>query len=136
MPGIGLHRDASRIHQTVLRIAAEQSILWIDVQARADVLNFYNFDPVEGLNLDAGAWHFNPLIWTVRLRDMLAPEFFKKIGRSWFRMHYQFIMANDLRAPYEYMMLVCGPVAVEQWARRGQEMLARFDADASYRAEA
>ena len=65
---------------------------------------------------------------------MLAPEFFKKIGRSWFRMHYQFIMANDLRAPYEYMMLVCGPVAVEQWARRGQEMLARFAADASYRA--
>ena len=51
---------------------------------------------------------------------MLAPEFFKKIGRSWFRMHYQFIMANDMRAPYEYMMLVCGPVPVEQWARRGQ----------------
>jgi len=25
-------------------------------------------------------------------------------------MHYQFIMANDMRAPYEYMMLMCGPV--------------------------
>ena len=62
---------------------------------------------------------------------MLAPEFFKKIGRSWFRMHYQFIMANDMRAPYEYMMLVCGPVPVEQWARRGQDILARFAADAS-----
>ena len=38
-------------------------------------------------------------------------------------MHYQFIMANDMRAPYEYMMLVCGPVPVEQWARRGPDML-------------
>ena len=36
-------------------------------------------------------------------------------------MHYQFIMANDMRAPYEYMMLVCGPVPVEQWARRGRD---------------
>ena len=64
---------------------------------------------------------------------MLAPEFFKKLRRSWFRMHYQFIMANDMRAPYEYMMLVCGPVPVEQWARRGHDMLARFAADATYR---
>ena len=43
-------------------------------------------------------------------------------------MHYQFIMANDMRAPYEYMMLVCGPVPVEQWAKRGHDMLARFAA--------
>jgi hypothetical protein len=134
MPGIGLHRGATRVHRDIARLAVEPSILWIDVQARADILNFFNFDPVGGIGIDAGPGRCNPLVWTVRLRDMLAPEFFKKIGRSWFRMHYQFIMANDLRAPYEYLMLVCGPVAVEQWARRGQEMLARFNADASYRA--
>jgi hypothetical protein len=133
MPGIGLHRGASRVHRDIQRIAVEPSILWIDVQARADILNFYNFDPVSGIGIDAGPGRCNPLVWVVRLRDMLAPEFFKKLTRSWFRMHYQFIMANDMRAPYEYMMLVCGPVPVEQWARRGQEMLARFEQDATYR---
>jgi hypothetical protein len=133
MPGIGLHRGASRVHRDIKRVAVEPSILWIDVQARADILNFYNFDPVAGIGIDAGPARCNPLVWVVRLRDMLAPEFFKKLTRSWFRMHYQFIMANDFRAPYEYMMLVCGPVPVEQWARRGQEMLARFEQDATYR---
>lgn len=133
MPGIGLHRAATRVHRDIARIAVEPSILWIDVQARADILNFYNFDPVGGIGVDVGAKRRNPLVWIVRLRDMLAREFFKKIGRSWFRLHYQFIMANDLRAPYEYMMLVCGPVPVEQWARRGQDVLARFAADATYR---
>ena len=54
---------------------------------------------------------------------MLQPEFFNKLRWNLFRMHYQFIMANDMRAPYEYMMLVCGPVPVEQWARDGREML-------------
>ncbi len=49
-------------------------------------------------------------------------------------MHYQFIMANDRRAPYEYMMLVCGPVPVEQWARRGRAILAGFSEDGSYSA--
>jgi hypothetical protein len=48
-------------------------------------------------------------------------------------MKYLFIMANDMRAPYEYMMLVCGPVPVEQWARNGIETLGRFAQDASYR---
>ena len=133
MPGIGVHRDASRVRAVILRVATEPSIIWIDVQARADVLNFYNFDPVEGIGIDAGAWRRNPLIWTVRLRDMLAPEFYHKLRWNLFRMHYQFIMANDMRAPYEYMMLVCGPLPVEQWARDGARTLASFAADGTYR---
>jgi hypothetical protein len=134
MPGIGLHRAAARVHRDIRRIAVEPSIVWIDVQTRADILNFYNFDPVSGIGVDAGPERCNPLVWIIRLRDMLAPAFFKKLMRSWFRMHYQFIMANDIRAPYEYMMLVCGPVPVEQWARRGPDMLTRFAADATYSA--
>jgi pimeloyl-ACP methyl ester carboxylesterase len=134
MPGIGLHRNAIRVHRDVARIAVEPSILWIDVQARGDILNFYNFDPVSGIGIDAGPTRCNPFIWIVRLRDMLAPEFFTNhLTRSWFRMHYQFIMANDMRAPYEYMMLVCGPVPVEQWAKRGHDILAGFAPDATYR---
>jgi hypothetical protein len=134
MPGIGLHRSAAKVRAVIARIAVEPSVLWIDAQARADALNFYDFDPVAGIGVDAGPARCNPLIWRVRLRDMLAPQFFRKLRRSLFRLHYQFIMANDVRAPYEYMMLVCGPVPVEQWARRGQEILAGFAADASYRA--
>jgi hypothetical protein len=136
MPGIGVHRHASRVRAVIHRIAIERSVLWIDVQARADVLNFYNFDPVEGIGIDAGAWRCNPLIWTVRLRDMLAPEFYSKLRWNLFRMHYQFIMANDMRAPYEYMMLVCGPLPVEQWARDGAGTLASFAADGSYQPQA
>ena len=134
MPGIGLHRGAVKVHAIVGRVAVEPSILWIDVQARADILNFYNFDPVGGIGVDAGPRAAIRWSGTVRMRDMLAPEFFKKLTRSWFRMHYQFIMANDMRAPYEYMMLVCGPVPVEQWARRGRDILARLFQDATYTA--
>ena len=133
MPGIGLHRHATRVRADIHRISIEPSILWVDVQARADVLNFYNFDPVEGIGIDAGAWRCNPVIWIVRLRDMLTPEFYRKRRWDLFRMHYQFIMGNDMRAPYEYMMLVCGPVPVEQWAKNAEQTLKRFAPDATYR---
>ena len=60
------------MREDVHRIAVEPTILWVDAQARADWLNFYDFDPVEGIGIDTGAWRRNPLIWKVRLRDMLA----------------------------------------------------------------
>jgi hypothetical protein len=68
----------------------------------------------------------------VRFRDMLLPEFYGRLRWNLFRMHYQFIMANDMRAPYDYFMLVCGPVTPEAWARDGRGVLARFAEDASY----
>ena len=41
-------------------------------------------------------------------------------------------MANDRRAPYDYFMLVCGPVPVAAWARDPQRaVLAAFAADGS-----
>ena len=132
MPGVGLHRRATKVHAIIERIAVEPTILWIDVQARKDALNFWNFDPVAGIGIDAGSRRCNPLLWRVRFRDMLAPEFYNKLRWNLFRMHYQFIMANDMRAPYEYMMLMCGPAPVAQWARNGYETLQAFAADASY----
>ena len=132
MPGIGLHRHAIRVRDDIHRVAVEPSILWIDVQARADVLNFYRFDPVQGIGVDAGPERCNPLVWIVRLREMLSPEFYQKRRWDLFRMHYQFIMGNDQRAPYEYMMLVCGPLPVEHWARNGVATLAQFDAAGAY----
>ncbi len=133
MPGAGVHPQARTIHRIVGRLAAEPSIRWIDAQSRKDVLNFWNFDPVGGVGVEVGARRCNPLIWPVRFRDMLSSQFYKRLRWNFFRMHYQFIMANDRRAPYDYFMLVCGPVAVEDWATRGSEILAQFADDGAYR---
>ena len=43
MPGIGLHRGAVKVRAVIERIAVEPSILWIDVQARADMLELLRF---------------------------------------------------------------------------------------------
>jgi uncharacterized membrane protein YeaQ/YmgE (transglycosylase-associated protein family) len=132
MPGIGLHHSATRVRTDVARVSVEPSILWVDVQARADRLHFYNFDPVAGIGIAPDPRRCNPLVWIVRFREMLAPEQYTRLRWNFFRMHYQFIMGNEMRAAYEYMMLMCGPLPVEQWARAGHETLARFGPDGSY----
>jgi hypothetical protein len=132
MPAFALHPAAERLRTAIRRIAVEPSIAWVDCQARKDVMNFWDFDPVEGVGIHVGAERSNPTIWSVRFRDMLSEEIYRKLRFSYFRMHYQFIMGNDLRASYDYYMLVCGPVALAEWACGPDDVFHAFSRDSAY----
>jgi hypothetical protein len=47
-------------------------------------------------------------------------------------MHFQFIMANDQRAPYDYFMFVCGPIRLLDWAKDTSKALACIAQEARY----
>src|SRR5262249_59185736 len=71
-PGAALHPKATRLRAITARLAAEPSILWVDCQSRADIMNFWDFDPVEGIGAHAAGTRCNPWIWMLRFRDMLS----------------------------------------------------------------
>ena len=52
-------------------LAVEPSIDWIDCQARKDVMNFYQFDPIKSHGIDVGTAGRNPTIVPVRFRDIV-----------------------------------------------------------------
>jgi hypothetical protein len=131
-PAFALHPAAERMRAAVRRLATEPAVRWVDCQARKDVMNFWDFDPVGGVGVDVGAARTNPTIWPVRLRDMLTDAAYDRVRGSQFRMHYQYVMANDRRAPYDYYMLVCGPVAVTCWAKEPDAVVKRFGESAAY----
>src|SRR3989442_14070356 len=56
-----------------------------------------------------------PMIRRVQIHDMLMPESFARARRSVLRLHYRSVMANDRRAPYDYFLMVCGPVPFSDW---------------------
>lgn len=128
-PGAALHPRAEKLRGLFGRIAVEPSIRWVDCQTRLDVMNFWDFDPVAGIGVDAGSQRCNPQVWNLRLRDMLKDEFVNRNRLDFFRLHYQFIMANDKRAPYDYFMLVAGPLPITTWAQDPRAALNRFAAD-------
>jgi hypothetical protein len=132
MPAAALHPKAHPLRAAVERIAVEESVTWIDCQSRTDWLNFHGFDPIAGLGIDAGERRRNPSIWTVRFRDMLTPKSVARLQWNLFRKHYQFIMGNELRAPYDYCMLTCGPVPAAAWRDRGWDIVKAFRDDGGY----
>jgi hypothetical protein len=130
-PGAALHPNAVRLRAIAARLATEPSVLWIDCQSRADIMNFWDFDPVEGIGARADGERCNPWAWMLRFRDMLSPQFFRRLRFHFFRLHYQFIMANDRRARYDYFMLLTGPIPVATWARHDYEAMSAFEEDAT-----
>lgn len=132
MPGIALHPAAKPMREVVRRLAVEPSIFWVDGQTRRDPISFRDFDSVTRLGLKLDKPRHNPLIWNVRFRDMVSPAHYDRMRWNMFRMHFQFVMANDMRATYDYLMFVCGPAPFKDWALHGAETLASFDADARY----
>jgi hypothetical protein len=132
LPAFALHPAAERMRTAIRRLALEPDVRWVDCQARKDIMNFWDFDPVAGVGVDVGSARTNPIVWPVRLRDMLTDAAYDRVRGSQFRMHYQYVMANDRRAPYDYFMLVGGPVPATEWAAQPDAVVKRFGERAAY----
>jgi hypothetical protein len=129
MPAVALHPAARRMREIVRRLAVEPRLAWVDCQSRQDVMAFLNFDPVEGVGVHVGAHRRNPLTWRVRFRDMLSLADYHHLRWKFFRVHFQYIKASDRPCPYDYILLIGGPVAVAEWAKKHQELTLAFIQD-------
>jgi pimeloyl-ACP methyl ester carboxylesterase len=105
---IGLHPAAAEFRKRVQRIVDTPSVDWIECQAMTDVINFYKTDPVKAMQLPSQRQESFPKVHVVRIRDMLQPEIYKKFRYNFFRVHYQFIMANTRQYAYDFFMMCCG----------------------------
>lgn len=105
---IGLHPAAIRFRQQVQTLIDSPAINWIECQAHTDIVNFYKTDPVAAMKLHSLRSDSFPQVHVVRIRDMLQPEIYKKFKFNFFRVHYQFIMANTRRYAYDFFMMCCG----------------------------
>ena len=136
-PGAALHPNAARLRADFALLAGERAVTWIDAQSRRDVLNFWDFDPLVDIGIDVPSERPNPIVWSVRYRDMRAVAFYDNRMRfNYFRRHYQLVMANDRRAPYDYFMLVCGPLPIACWAKHADPLFKTFAPDGALPAAA
>ena len=113
-PIVGFHAVSHDFREHLRRLAVEPSIDWIDCQSRKDVMNFYPFDPVAGHGIELGAARRNPTIVSVRFREIIDPEHYNRFRWKFFRVHFQFVMANERPHAYDFFMIVCGPVPLRE----------------------
>ena len=77
-------------------------------------MNFFLFDPVAAHGIRLVAPRRNPKIVSVRFREIIKPEHYKLFRWQFFRVHFQFVMANERPHAYDFFMIVCGPVPLRE----------------------
>jgi len=136
MPAVALDRAAGKMREMVRRLAVEPTLAWVDCRSRKDIMNFAYLDPVAGIGVEVGPERCNPLTWMIRFKDMVSPESYRRLRRSFFRMHFQFIMASERPSPYDYIFLVGGPAPIPEWATQHDEISFAFIRDGTLAGEA
>jgi pimeloyl-ACP methyl ester carboxylesterase len=132
-PIVGFHAASKDFRDHLRLLAVEPSIDWIDCQSRKDVMNFYPFDPIAGHGIDVGALRRNPTIVSVRFREIIKPEHYNLFRWKFFRVHFQFVMANERPHAYDFFMIVCGPIMLIERMARPEAALAVATGDAAAR---
>lgn len=101
-----LHPAASDERMAVKRLVAERLIPWTDCQGLSDPINFYKSNPATSLSIDEGR---TPRVVRVHFRKLVKPETYRRIKRDFFRLHRQFVLPVERRAPYSFHLLLTGP---------------------------
>jgi hypothetical protein len=110
IPKFSLHPKGDRIRRATQIVAGELPIHWTEYQARDDAVSFYRFDPVTLKRVSRDRSDGRPNIRRVQIHSMMDPASFRRNKHDYMRMHYQFLMGNGQRAPYDYCMIMCGPL--------------------------
>lgn len=110
LPAAALNSRAVAIHRNLARLMTNPHILWVEYQAPQDWLNAAYFNPVRMLPLGlAEADCVNPVIRSPRFAETTTQATYAVMKRNYFRMHFQFLMANDHPGEYDFFMIVLGP---------------------------
>jgi thioesterase domain-containing protein len=143
IPKLALHPRGAWLRASARRLAAEPSLTWAEFQARDDFISFHKFDPVKLARVPphcsappAGdarqEEEDSPIIRRVQIHQMLNAPTLRRLRFSYMRLHYQFVMANERRAAYDYFMLMCGPAPFRQTVTQPDGPADLYDADGVY----
>jgi hypothetical protein len=128
-PIVGFHAAARHFRDHLRELAVERSIDWIDCQARKDVMNFFQLDPLASHGIEVGSARCNPKIVAVRFREIIDASHYNLFRWQFFRVHFQFVMANERPHAYDFFMIVCGPVPLRERMASPQAALTAVTAE-------
>jgi len=105
-----LHPAGARLRQAAQVVHDAGSVGWVEFQARDDIVSFYKVDPVTLRHAGNANGDRRPFVRQVTIRDMMTPETFGRYRLDVMRMHCQFFLANDRRAPYDFYAFIFAPI--------------------------
>lgn len=110
IPYLSYAPAASHFREKLEAFANNKHYPWFDMGARADPLCFQQVNPAiaEGVNLSSDKV---PYQFVVKPYEMFSDGKYKELKRNKMRIHFQYLMAADIKTDFDYFEIVTGPSA-------------------------
>lgn len=93
------------------RLARDPALAWVDFTAPPDGCCFALTDPVTAAGLPPARPN-HPRLLSPRFAATFSPAAYREIRRDRFRLHFQYLMASELRGDYDYTAITAGPLTL------------------------
>lgn len=124
IPLVALNHNAHAYHAHLGRIMTCRNLFWAEYQAPQDWINFIGFEPLRDVKLELDeADCANPVVRSPLFKETIAEKTYREIVYRPFRMHFQFLIANDHPGAYDYLMIATGPLSLVERVRLGEEAI-------------
>ncbi|WP_245930741.1 alpha/beta hydrolase [Methylobacterium radiodurans] len=109
LPIVAMQPAAAPIRAAIASLLTSQRLVWVDYQAPQDWMNFPGFEPARDLRLRVPPLQAtNPIVRSAKFRDIIDTQTYERIKKHPFRMHFQFLMANEFPGVFDIFALTLG----------------------------
>lgn len=111
---IALSPNAQFMRDYWNKVTANKNLFWHEIQTKDDWIAFYKYDPFElpQFNTPLGGY----LINKIKFKDGMEKSRYKKMRRSFYTTHRQYILYYDKRVHFDYMLRLFGPFSAKSLA--------------------
>jgi pimeloyl-ACP methyl ester carboxylesterase len=114
IPVLSYQPEAGHFRKELARLRRAAGLVWIDFTAPPDGCCFALMDPTE-VCLDGGPPTIDlspggPKRLSPRFANSFSPERYRQIRRDKYRCHFQYLMATELPASFDYFSVTAGPL--------------------------
>ncbi len=124
LPKTNLVPGAEAMRQATRDVMAHDGLIWDETQTHIDILGFHRTEPHIGLGIEAPQAETH--VHHVRYSRAMEKRRYRKMRRSFYRTHRQYVLYQDVRCHFDYFLKCFGPIPTTELAR-DEEAIARID---------
>lgn len=112
IPILSLFPQARAFRDELAAIAHADRLDWIDFTAPTDLACFVFLDTVALAGIRRCSAEPRPKLLSARFVTLFSAESYARIRRSWYRNHFQYLMAGEKAGEYDYFAITAGPLCL------------------------
>ena len=123
IPLFSLMPQATQMRQHLLDLAQDANWFWVDISSPGDSVSFGMCDLMrlslrESYLPKSQPLHNPQCMCTPRFHKLFRPDTYRWLRRNKMRMHFQYLMAEQLRGGYDYFAMLTHAGPVEDFVRK------------------